>query len=68
MRDNAAEIWKWLSDGAYFYVCGDAARMATDVELALIDIVSCEGNLPTDAAKNFVAKLAKDRRYVRDVY
>lgn len=68
MLENADEIWSWLQAGAHFYVCGDASRMAKDVNDALIQIVSQEGSLSTDDAKAFVKKLMDEQRYVRDVY
>jgi sulfite reductase (NADPH) flavoprotein alpha-component len=68
MRENAAEIWAWLSQGAYFYVCGDAKRMAKDVDLALHDIVAGEGKMDPAAAADYVKQMKKDKRYQRDVY
>jgi len=70
MRENGAEIWKWLRQGAYFYVCGDAKRMAKDVHQTLIDIVREHGGMtPEDADTHVNKTLMKDeRRYVRDVY
>jgi sulfite reductase (NADPH) flavoprotein alpha-component len=68
MLENAAELWRWLQDGAHFYVCGDAKRMATDVDNALKQIVAEQGNMSPDAAKAYVADLTKAKRYQRDVY
>ena len=68
MRENAAEIWRWLQGGGYFFVCGDAKRMAKDVDLALHDIIAAEGKLPPAAAADIVKQLKKDKRYQRDVY
>jgi sulfite reductase (NADPH) flavoprotein alpha-component len=68
MRENAAELWAWLQAGAHFYVCGDAKRMAKDVDVALHAIVSEQGSLTPAAAADYVAQLKKDRRYLRDVY
>ncbi|MBI1244062.1 MAG: sulfite reductase subunit alpha [Alphaproteobacteria bacterium] len=68
MRDAGAEIWSWLKAGAHFYVCGDASRMARDVDAALQAIVAEHGGMDAAAAKSFVQKLAADRRYQRDVY
>ncbi|KAA1260545.1 Sulfite reductase [NADPH] flavoprotein alpha-component [Rubripirellula obstinata] len=68
MRENAAELWKYLQEGAHFYVCGDASRMAADVDRALTDIVETEGGMTSEQAKAFVKQLAADQRYVRDVY
>jgi sulfite reductase (NADPH) flavoprotein alpha-component len=68
MRENAAEIWAWLQGGAYFFVCGDAKRMAKDVDTALIDIVGAQGKLDAAQAADYVKQLKKDKRYQRDVY
>lgn len=68
MTDNAAELWQWISNGAYFYVCGDAKRMAKDVDNALKQIAQQQGNMDEVAAKAFVQKMTKDGRYQRDVY
>lgn len=58
----------WLDTGAHFYICGDANRMAKDVDRALREIVAHHGNLDTDDADAYVKKLSTDKRYVRDVY
>lgn len=69
MMENAAEIWKWLDgEGAHFYVCGDARRMAKDVDAALRKIVAEHGGKDPDAANEYVEKLKSDKRYKRDVY
>lgn len=68
MRENAAELWRWLEGGAYFYVCGDAKRMAKDVDTALHDIIGAEGRMSAEAAIEYVKAMKKDRRYQRDVY
>jgi sulfite reductase (NADPH) flavoprotein alpha-component len=68
MRENGQELWAWLAQGAHFYVCGDAKRMAKDVEGALIDIVAEFGARTTDEAIAFVADLKKRGRYQADVY
>ena len=69
LLDNAAEIWKWIdSDGAQFYVCGDAKRMAKDVDAALRKIVQERGGKSIDEANEYVEKLKSDKRYKRDVY
>ncbi|HWB60422.1 MAG TPA: sulfite reductase subunit alpha [Chthoniobacteraceae bacterium] len=68
MLENAAEIWKWLEEGAHFYVCGDAKRMAKDVDAALHTIVEKEGGRSTEAAAEYVEGLKKAKRYKRDVY
>lgn len=68
MREHGAELYSWLEDGAHFYVCGDAARMAKDVDTALKAVVAEHGGMSDEAANDYVARLAKARRYVRDVY
>lgn len=68
MRECAVELWKWLEDGARVYVCGDASRMAKDVDAALRDVVRQRGHLDAERADEYVKRLAADRRYVRDVY
>ncbi len=68
MLENAKDIWAWLQEGAYFYVCGDAKRMARDVDQALQAIVAEQGKMTADEAKAYVAKLTKSKRYLRDVY
>jgi sulfite reductase (NADPH) flavoprotein alpha-component len=69
MNDNAAEIWKWLdAEGAYFFVCGDAKRMAKDVDVMLREIVQKQGGKSLDQANEYVEKLKSDKRYKRDVY
>lgn len=68
MRAQAAELWRWLEQGAHFYVCGDASRMAHDVHEALLDIVAGEGKMTREAAEAWVEDLKKSKRYQRDVY
>lgn len=69
MMENAAEIWKWLeADNAHFFVCGDARRMAKDVDAALRKIVQEQGDKSVDDANQYVEKLKSDKRYKRDVY
>lgn len=68
IRENAAELWAWLKGGAHFYVCGDAHRMAKDVDAALHQVVGEQGGLDTEQAAAFVKQLKKDQRYQRDVY
>lgn len=68
MREKAAEIWSWLQRGAYFYVCGDAKRMAKDVDQALHDIIAEQGAMPIEKAGEYVKQLKKEKRYQRDVY
>lgn len=68
MRENAKELYAWLLDGAKFYVCGDANRMAHDVDQALHDIVAQEGGFSEQEAADYVKQLKTDKRYLRDVY
>ncbi|MFE9423963.1 molybdopterin-dependent oxidoreductase [Kitasatospora sp. NPDC006697] len=68
MREHGARLWEWLSAGAHLYVCGDAARMARDVDHALREIISRHGGLTGDQAGALIEQLAKEHRYVRDVY
>ncbi|MFJ2439656.1 molybdopterin-dependent oxidoreductase [Streptomyces sp. NPDC087658] len=68
MREHGGRLWSWLQDGAHFYVCGDASRMAKDVDRALREIAVAHGDLDEDAATAYVEQLAADKRYVRDVY
>lgn len=68
MKEQARDLYAWLQEGAYFYVCGDATHMANDVHRALIEIYQEEGGLPEDEAEAAVKQLQKDKRYQRDVY
>ncbi len=69
MLENAAEIWKWIeSEGAQFFVCGDAKRMAKDVDAALRKIVQEQGGKSVEEANEYVEKLKSEKRYKRDVY
>ena len=69
MLENAPEIWKWIdSEGAQFFVCGDARRMAKDVDAALRKIVQEQGGKRVDEANEYVERLKSDKRYKRDVY
>jgi sulfite reductase (NADPH) flavoprotein alpha-component len=68
MRENAAELWRWLTGGAYFYVCGDAKRMAKDVDTTLHDIIAEQGGMSVEQAAEYVKQMKKDKRYQRDVY
>ncbi|MFV0575478.1 MAG: assimilatory sulfite reductase (NADPH) flavoprotein subunit [Vibrio sp.] len=66
--ENAAEVWQWLQEGAYIYICGDANRMAKDVHNALITVAEQQGNLDREKAETFINDLRKAKRYQRDVY
>ena len=68
MRESGAELWAWLQEGAHFYVCGDAKRMAKDVDVALCEIAAQHGRLKADLARGFVDQLKRDCRYQADVY
>jgi sulfite reductase (NADPH) flavoprotein alpha-component len=68
MLERAKELYAWLQDGAHFYVCGDASRMAHDVHEALISVVESQGGLAREVAEAYVEDLKKSKRYQRDVY
>ncbi len=68
MREQGAQLWAWLQEGAHVYVCGDASRMAKDVDAALREVVSGHGGMSADAANEYVSALGREKRYVRDVY
>ena len=68
LRENAADVWQWLQNGAHVYVCGDAVRMAKDVEQALLDIIAAHGNMSLDDADEYLSELRENKRYQRDVY
>ena len=68
LRENAADVWQWLQNGAHVYVCGDALKMAKDVEQALLDIIAEHGNMSPDDADEYLSELRENKRYQRDVY
>ncbi|MBS1213028.1 MAG: sulfite reductase flavoprotein subunit alpha [Proteobacteria bacterium] len=68
MRENSRELYAWLEEGAYFYVCGDAQRMARDVHEAMLDVVAKESGRSREAAEEYVNALQTAKRYQRDVY
>lgn len=68
LREQGQEIWQWLQQGAYLYVCGDASRMAKDVEQTLLEIVMTHGNKNIEQADDYLSELRLARRYQRDVY
>lgn len=69
MLENAAELWKWVEEeGAHFFVCGDAMRMAKDVDAALHKVIETEGGKTPEQAAEYVEALKKSKRYKRDVY
>lgn len=68
MRAEGGELYSWIEDGGYFFVCGDARRMAADVDRALHDVVAEHGRLSPDGAKAYVDRMKQEGRYARDVY
>jgi sulfite reductase (NADPH) flavoprotein alpha-component len=70
MLENARQLWDWIQGGAYFYVCGDAKRMAKDVHQTLINIAMTQGGLSSEAANNYINQtlMRTEKRYLRDVY
>jgi sulfite reductase (NADPH) flavoprotein alpha-component len=68
MQEQAAELYAWVEGGAYIYVCGDASRMAPDVQSALVSIGMQQGHLSAEGAAEWLQKLTREGRYVRDVY
>jgi sulfite reductase (NADPH) flavoprotein alpha-component len=68
MRERAGELWAWLQDGAHVYVCGDAQRMARDVDTALTHIIAKQGGMDISSAKSYLSGLTREGRYQRDVY
>jgi sulfite reductase (NADPH) flavoprotein alpha-component len=68
MLENAAELFAWLEAGAHFYVCGDATRMAKDVDAALHQVIVTAGGKSAEQAAEYVQKLKATKRYARDVY
>ncbi|SQK72771.1 Sulfite reductase [NADPH] flavoprotein alpha-component [Tatumella ptyseos] len=68
LREQGAEVWRWIEEGAHLYVCGDASRMAKDVEQALIEIIAEQGQMDSEAADEYLSELRVARRYQRDVY
>ena len=68
MLEQGAQLWQWLDEGAHFTVCGDASRMAKDVDAALHKIIAEHGGKGEEGAKAYVAQMSKDGRYGRDVY
>ncbi|MCB5185378.1 bifunctional nitrate reductase/sulfite reductase flavoprotein subunit alpha [Methylobacillus gramineus] len=68
MIEHGATLWAWLEEGAHFCVCGDASRMAKDVDAALKTVVQTHGRMSAEDAVAYVSRMAQDKRYVRDVY
>ena len=68
LREQGAEVWRWIQQGAHIYVCGDANRMAKDVENTLLELVAEHGGMDAEQADEFLSELRFERRYQRDVY
>ncbi|RZA00304.1 MAG: sulfite reductase subunit alpha, partial [Moraxellaceae bacterium] len=68
IEEEAGELWHWLNEGAHIYVCGDASRMAKDVDTALINVIARQGAMSHDRAEEELRALADQKRYLRDVY
>ncbi|QXY82874.1 NADPH-dependent assimilatory sulfite reductase flavoprotein subunit [Salmonella bongori] len=68
LREQGAELWRWINDGAHIYVCGDANRMAKDVEQALLEVIAEFGGMDLESADEYLSELRVERRYQRDVY
>jgi len=68
MNEHASDLWRWLQDGAHFYVCGDAMRMAKDVDAMLRHVAMTEGRMDANQARDWIVALARQGRYLRDVY
>ena len=68
LAQAGADVWQWLQEGAHLYVCGDANRMARDVERALKEVVMTHGGMSEDDADDYLNDLREDHRYQRDVY
>ena len=68
MLENSKELFEWLDNGAYFYICGDKERMAKDVHNALISVIEKEGVMTRDSAEAYLNDMQKQGRYQRDVY
>jgi len=68
MLENSRELYAWLQEGAYFYVCGEAQRMATDVHETLVNVVVQEGGQTREEAIDYIKTLQADKRYQRDIY
>lgn len=68
LREQGADVFAWLQDGAHFYICGDGVSMSHAVEAALVEVISTHGHLTADAASEYLADLKRQRRYSQDVY
>jgi len=68
MKENAKDLYAWLEDGAHLYLCGDAEKLAPDVEAALHEIVAAEGTMSADKAQEYIRNLQQGGRFQKDVY
>lgn len=68
MHEHAASLYEWLENGAYFFVCGDARKMAKDVDKALHEIIVTQGNINHQQANEYIYRLKQEKRYIQDVY
>jgi sulfite reductase (NADPH) flavoprotein alpha-component len=68
LREHGPEIWRWMKAGAHFYICGDAKRMAKDVEAALMEVCAKAGSMSEAGARDFIVELKATGRYQADVY
>jgi sulfite reductase (NADPH) flavoprotein alpha-component len=68
IREQGAELWRWLQEGAQMYICGDASHMAKDVDQALREVIAEHGGLSPKRAAEYLRYLVEQKRYVRDVY
>ena len=68
LLEKGADVWSWLEQGAFFYVCGDADPMAKEVEAAVLQICCSHGRLSFDEAKAYIKKMRHEKRYLSDVY
>ena len=68
MLANSQELYQWLEEGAYFCVCGDASRMAADVDQALHQVIESAGKKSAEQAEEYVKQMKADKRYLKDVY
>ena len=68
IREQSAKLWRWLEQGAYFYVCGDSQRMAPDVEAAVLEAVAVHSGRGAEYAVEYLARMNEQKRYLKDVY
>ena len=68
MLENQEEIYKWLEEGAHFYICGDMKSMARDVNKTLLEIIKTQGGVSIEKAEEYVKKLKREKRFQQDVY